>query len=87
MLENILIWLYLKVQPKSYMEGNKDLYRTNYMPRVPKFICNHRLRILEETLAELLSVHYMKWDNVTMNKVQKAIAFWKKLRDGEEDYE
>ena len=62
-----------------------ELYGREDVPRVPEHVCNFRLKLLKERLDELLSVHYMKWDNNLINKVQKAIVFWTKLRDGEEN--
>ena len=68
----------------SKMPTNLELYGTEDVPKVPAEVCNQRLELLKERLEGLLSVHYMKWDNETMNKVQKAIVFWTKMRDGEE---
>ena len=62
-----------------------ELYGRDDVPKVPEHVCNFRLKLLKERLEELLSVHYMDWDNSKINKVQKAITFWTKLRDGEEN--
>ena len=67
------------------MTTNMELYGREDVPRVPEHVCNFRLGLLKERLEELLSVHYMEWDNSKINKVQKAITFWTKLRDGEEN--
>ena len=67
------------------MTTNMELYGREDVPRVPEHVCNFRLKLLKERLEELLSVHYMEWDNSKINKVQKAITFWTKLRDGEEN--
>jgi len=65
------------------MLTNKELYGTEDVPLVPKEVCNTRLELLKERMAELLSVNYMWQDNSTINEVEKAIKFWTTLRDGE----
>ena len=67
------------------MTTNLELYGREDVPRVPEHVCNFRLRLLKERLAELMSVHWMEHDTNLINKVQKAIVFWTKLRDGEEN--
>jgi len=66
------------------MITNMELYGREDIPKVPEHVCNFRLRLLKERLKALVSIHYMEWDNDTINKVQKAITFWEKMREGEE---
>jgi len=66
------------------MLTNKELYGTEDVPLVPKEVCNTRLELLKERMAELLSVHYLVQDNSTINEVEKAIKFWTTLRDTQE---
>ena len=66
------------------MLSNLALYGTSDVPRVPKTVCNRRLKLLNDHMKKLLSVHFMYQDNQTMNEVDRAIKHWKKLRDGEE---
>ena len=66
------------------MITNQELYGRE-VPRVPETVCNFRLQLLKERLKVLLDVHYTEHDTQLINHVQKAIAFWIKMRDGEEN--
>ena len=68
------------------MISNKELYDTENVPQVPVEICDKRIEILKEHMAKLLNVHYMHQDNNTINEVEKAIKFWTKFKNGEEEY-
>jgi len=41
----------------------------------------HRIQKLDEHLKKLLNVHYMERDIGRINKVIKAIEFWKNIKD------
>ena len=69
------------------MITNDELYGTDYIPPVSEEVCDGRLLILKERLEEEASRHYMKQNNDLINKLTKAIKFWERLRDGEEEYE
>jgi len=66
------------------MISDLELYGKE-MPTIPKEVTNPRIDQLKERLEELVSVHYMEQDNHLINITQKAIVFWRKLRDGEEN--
>ena len=65
------------------MISNLKLYGTNDVPRVPKFVANTRLRLLNERLGNLMKVGFMQRDNHTINKILEAQKHWTRLRDGE----
>jgi len=67
------------------MISNLELYGREDVPKVPETVCNFRIKLLKERLEMLVSVHYMEQNNDLINKVQKAITFWTKLRNGEEN--
>ena len=67
------------------MISNLELYGREDVPKVPDTVSDFRIKLLKERLAELVAVHYMEQNNDLIGKVQKAIAFWTKLKNGEEN--
>ncbi len=66
------------------MISNLELYGISDVPRVPKTVADFRIALLKENLAKHMTVHYLKRNNATVNKILIAISHWEKLRDGEE---
>jgi len=55
------------------------------MPKIPDTVTSFRLQVLKARLGELVSVHFMEQDIQLINTVTKAIRFWTRMRDGEEN--
>ena len=66
------------------MINNLDLYGTIDVPRVPKYVCNKRIKLLEERLGVLLTARFTEQNSNLIKRVYDGIAFWTTLRDGEE---
>ena len=69
------------------MITNEELYGTLDIQEVPKGVCNNRLTILKVRLKEELDKHYTVQNNQRINMLTKAINFWERLKEGEEDYD
>lgn len=64
------------------MISNLELYGTDNVPRINKNDCNKRIELLKAHKAEV----YDKPDsNYTLLKIEEAIKFWSRMRDGEGD--
>ncbi len=66
------------------MLSNKELYGRD-MPPIPAHVADFRIKVLEDRLGELTKVHFMSQDIHLINRVHKAITFWNKLKNGEDD--
>ena len=66
------------------MLTNKELYGRE-MPPIPETVCEFRIQVLKKRLSELLEVHFMEQDIALIKEVEKAIRFWTKLGNGEEN--
>ena len=62
------------------MRTNEYLFDTEHIIRVPKEVCDIRIKFLNWNLTRLLAVHYLGRDAVRINAVIKAISFWENLR-------
>jgi len=60
---------------------NMYLYGTEEVPKIPQEIIDGRLDILNNNLRKLLNDSYLERDRVRVNKILKAIEFWKKLNN------
>lgn len=67
------------------MTSNLELYGREDVPKIPSHVCNFRIQILKERMRVLFNVHYSEWEHEKINNVYKAISFWEKMRDGEEN--
>lgn len=65
------------------MLTNMELYGTEFVPKVPKGVCNIRLELLEVHLQKLMSGNFWTWNNRSINQILAAKRHWTKLRDGE----
>jgi len=61
------------------MTKTEYLYGTEEVPMIPKEIIEKRINILNRNLEKLLKVSYMKREQERINKILKAINFWKDL--------
>ena len=68
------------------MLTNNFLYGDAEPPAIPRDVCQGRIDLLNIRLKDILSVGYMEQDNQALNAVMRAISFWTKMRDGEEEY-
>ncbi len=68
------------------MITNLELYGREDVPPIPEHVANFRIALLKENLKKLTSVHWTAQDNSVINNIIKAIGFWERLRDGEEEY-
>jgi len=66
------------------MISNLELYGTDDVPKINKEDCNKRIKLLNKHKSEI----YNKPDsNYTLVKIEEAIKFWSRMRDGEGDFE
>ncbi len=65
------------------MTTNLELYGREDVPNIPAHVADFRIALLKERLKELTSIHWMEQNTNLIDKVNKAIEFWTKLRDGE----
>ena len=65
------------------MTTNFELYGREDVPNIPAHVADFRIALLKERLKELTSICWMDQDTHLISKVNKAIQFWQKLRDGE----
>ncbi len=66
------------------MTTNEKLYGVGVVvPPIPAEYANIRIKLLNDNLKKLLKVGFMDQDNDTIRRVQEAITFWRRLREGE----
>ena len=58
------------------MLKNSYLYGDNEVPEIPQEVIDERLRLLDNTLTELLEPHYEVRDDRRIRDVQRATSFW-----------
>jgi ribosomal protein L29 len=63
------------------MSKTEYLYGTENIEHIPDEFIEYRIQKLNEHLKKLLNVHYLKRDIGRVNKVIKAIEFWKNIKD------
>ena len=63
------------------MLSNTELYGTEDVPQIPQEVIDKRIELLTARFKELISVHYMKQDNQTINQVVKAREFWRNINE------
>ena len=63
------------------MTTNMELYGREDIPNIPAHVADFRIQLLKERLDVLTSVHWMEQDTHLVNKVNKAILFWKRLKE------
>ena len=61
------------------MTKTEYLYGTEEVPMIPEEIIEKRISILNKNLEKLLKVSYMEREQERVNKILKAINFWKEL--------
>ena len=66
------------------MLSNLELYGTEDVPPVPKFVADERIEILEHHLEEQLALPFQEQNNFTQTKILVAIRFWKKMSNQED---
>jgi len=63
------------------MSKTEYLYGTKNIEHIPEEFIEYRIQKLNEHLKKLLNVHFMERDIGRVNKVIKAIEFWKNIKN------
>jgi len=70
-----------EVLQNNSLSKTEYLYGTKDIEYIPDEFIEYRIQKLDEHLKKLLNVHYLDRDTVRINKVLKAIDFWKNIKD------
>ena len=70
-----------RILQKNSLSKTEYLYGTKDIEHIPEEFIEYRIRKLDEHLKKLLNVHYLDRDTNRINKVLKAINFWKNIKD------
>jgi len=67
--------------PNKKISQTMYLYGTEDVPKIPQDVIDGRLDLLNINLRILLTDSYLVRDRVRVNKILKAMTFWKRLKN------